>query len=322
MGENKAIKKFSLGYNQDIQMLGLLAIFREHIRDVYFPLPKSILGSGRVVEQASNYDFEISQIIKFSKENKIDPVLAINPTCEGEMTGTEASKKRITGFIEANLGIKGVILTNPLHARPIKQKFPKMRIIASVNCYIKNVESAEYLKKLGFDEITIDRDINRNIPLIREIRKKTGLKIRVMLNEGCLRNCPFRKIHFNMISHGYETDYFDQNTCMKILKKEPEKVFSIPFVRPEDLQHYDFADTFKLATRTTPTEKIAYVLEAYAAGKFDGDLLDLLSTRSLFAVFNNIDNHKLTELNFFENITKENNEEFVKKLMKEAVKLT
>lgn len=314
------IKKFSVGYNQDIQMLGLLAIFREHIKDVYFPLPKSILGSGRVVEQASNYDFEISQIIKFCKENKIDPVLAINPTCEGEMTGTDASEKRIIKFLEANAGIKGVILTNPLHARPIKQKFPKMRIIASVNCFIKNIESAQYYKKLGFDEITVDRDINRNIQLIKEIKKATDLKIRVMLNEGCLRNCPFRKIHFNMISHGRDEKYFDENACLRILKKEPEKVFSIPFIRPEDLHNYSFTDTFKLATRTTPTEKLGYVLEAYAAGKFDGDLLDLLSTRSLFSVFNRIDNKKLTEMNFFENITKENNETFVKKLMKEAVK--
>ncbi len=315
------MKKFSLGYNQDIQMLGLAAVFRDYIREVYFPIPNHILGSGRVVQHTPEYDLEIKQIIKFCKDNEIDPVLAINPTCEGEMTGTEASEKRIIGFIEANPGIKGVILTNPLHARPIKQKFPKMRIIASVNCYIKDIESAEYLKKLGFDEITIDRDINRDIKLIKEIKSKAKIPVRIMLNEGCLRNCPFRKIHFNMISHGYETDYFDQNTCMKILKKEPEKVFSIPFIRPEDLQHYDFADTFKLATRTTPTQKIAYVLEAYAAGKFDGDLLDLLSTRSLFAIFNKIDNKKLTEMNFFENVTKENNEEFVKKMMKDAIKL-
>lgn len=31
-----------------------------------------------------------------------------------------------------------------------------------------------------------DRDINRNISLIKEIKNKTNLKIRIMLNEGCM----------------------------------------------------------------------------------------------------------------------------------------
>ncbi len=291
------LKKFSVGYNQDIQMLGLVKIFRDYVKDIYFPMPKLLFGSGRVVEQDDSYLLEIPQIIKFCRQNMIEPVMTVNPTCEGEFTGTKRQTEKIINVLNANKGINSVILANPLHAAPLRKAFPKIRLIASVNCYIKNAESAEYYKKLGFDEVTINRDMNRDIPLIKEIQKL--VKARILLNEGCLRNCPFRKTHFNMISHGHDSEYFDENTCVRILRREPEKFFSIPFVRPEDLHYYDFADTFKLATRTTPTEKLGYVLEAYASRRFDGDLLDLLSTRSLFGVFNRIDNSKLTEMNLW-----------------------
>lgn len=314
------MKKFSLGYNQDIQMLGLVKIFKDYIKELSFPIPNDILGSGRVVEHSEEYRKEIKKIIKFCKDNDIEASLLVNPTSEGEEMGSAELTNKIIKFLRENKGIDSVVLTNPLHVFKIKKEFPEIKIISSVNCFVKNSESALYLKSLGFDEITIDRDINRDLALIAEIKKEAG-SVRVMLNEGCLRNCPFRKAHFNMISHGNDTEYFDSNACIKILKSQPDKFFSIPFIRPEDLHYYDFADTFKLATRTTPTAKLGYVLEAYAMRKFDGDLLDLLSTRSLFGVFKKVDNKKLTEMKFFENITKKDNSAFVKKLMKDAVEM-
>jgi hypothetical protein len=48
---------------------------------------------------------------------------------------------------------------------------------------LKTVEQALYFKKIGIDILTIDRDINRDLKLIEQIKKKTGLKIQLMLNE-------------------------------------------------------------------------------------------------------------------------------------------
>jgi hypothetical protein len=42
-----------------------------------------------------------------------------------------------------------------------------------VNCYLKTYEQAIFFKDLGFDVLTIDRDINRDLELIKKIKDRT-----------------------------------------------------------------------------------------------------------------------------------------------------
>jgi collagenase-like PrtC family protease len=70
--------------------------------------------------------------------------------------------------------------------RMIKSRIPGLEIQASVNCYIKTVEQAEYFSDC--DVITTDRDINRDIGLIKEIMDATGKRIKILINEGCLNS--------------------------------------------------------------------------------------------------------------------------------------
>jgi len=166
---------------------------------------------------------------------------------------------------------------------------------------------------MGVDVLTLDRDINRNLDLIKEIKEKTGLKIKLLLNEGCLRNCPFRNIHFNVISHNSDTNEFDKRACITVLRKHPEKFFQIPFIRPEDLKHYKgIVDCFKLGTRTMSTANILFVLEVYTNESYDGDLLFLLTGKGIFECFSEIDNKLLGE-DFFEKIK---DDDYAKELVK------
>jgi len=305
--------KYSIGYNYDLKLLDLLEIFRDHISGLYFPIPQRFMGSGRALKENADYEKDIPKLIRKCNELGIRSELLLNATCEGEK---DCSDKIINYIKELKeKGLTSVIVTNPIYISKIKEKI-NIEVESSVNCYVKELEHAQFLKQLGADVITIDRDINRNLELIKKIKEKTGAKLKMLVNEGCLRNCPFRKIHFNMISHAIETNEFDRYSCIQIIKKNPHKVFSIPFVRPEDIKHYEgLIDYFKLATRTMNTGKIGLLLDAYIKQKYDGDLLFLLSTKSLFEYFNAINNSILTKNNFFENV---NNEEFCKKLLKEA----
>jgi collagenase-like PrtC family protease len=306
----------------------MIPLLKGYVNEIYFQVPKKIMGSGRVIFEEKDYEDRIKKIIIACKKSRISSNLLLNATCEGEDNGSKRYADSIISYLKKlkKTGLDSVSVTNPIHIQRIKKEVPNLVIHSSVNCYVKNSEHAKYLKYLGVDVITIDRDINRDIKLIRKIKKDTGAKIKVVLNEGCLKNCPYRQSHFNMISHNRDTDYFDETSCVNIYRKFPEKIFSIPFIRPEDLKKYDGAvDFYKISTRTMSTEKIPVILNAYIEEKYDGDLLMLLSTKGLFDHFKNIDNMILNNEGFSNKLWACDNEcekcDYCKRLLKKAVKI-
>ena len=64
-----------------------------------------------------------------------------------------------------------------------------------------------YAQNISFGIIATDSasaQRERWEPFFRDREKKTGLKIQVMLNEGCIKNCPFRNTHFAIIANNIE----------------------------------------------------------------------------------------------------------------------
>ncbi|MCX5694736.1 MAG: U32 family peptidase [Candidatus Omnitrophica bacterium] len=308
--------KFSIGYNQDINLLDLLDAYKDNIEAFYFPIPRQYVGSGRHSSQKSSYLNEIPKIIKKCNLLNIKSQLLLNATCEGK-DGLESDFfSKIISYIQKlkKIGLKSVVVSNPVYICAIKEQIKGMEVESSVNCYVKTVEHALYLKDLGVDVLTVDRDINRDTSLIKKIKDKTGLKIKIMLNEGCLRNCPFRNMHYNFLSHNTQSpnklidDIFYDRFCIKIYLKYPAKVFSVPFIPPEALPYYaQIADYYKLSTRFFPTSKIETCLKAYIHQDFNGDLLEILDCPGLI-YFDFINYDVLKKNNFFERITKCNSE--------------
>lgn len=323
--------KFSLGYNHDLKLLDLLDKYRENIESFYFPIPSRYLGSGRLIPQGEGYCEEVNKIIKKCNTLKIRSQLLLNATNDGS-SGLEAKFfSTILDYLQKmkSLGLKSVIVTNPIYISEIKKQIKGLEIESSVNCYVKTVEHALYLKDLGADVITIDRDINRATSLVKNIRIKTGLKIKVMLNEGCLRNCPFRSLHYNFLSSNVLKpekligDASLDRLCSEIYLRHPEKVFSIPFIPPDAVSLYaPIADYYKLSTRAFSTQKTELCLNAYIKQDFNGDLLDILDCPGL-AHFNYIDYSVLKKHNFFAKISKCSNDcgkcNYCNKLIRHAV---
>lgn len=198
-------------------------------------------------------------------------------------------------------------VTNMLLYKFLRKKFPNKKIYSSVNCRVKTVEHAIYLKELWVDVITIDRDINRNIELIKKIKKETGLELQLMLNENCFRNCPFRNEHFQAVAWWYETLHwvdFEELTCYPMLRKNKRMFFRIPFIRPEDLKHYNwYINHFKLVTRDSSTEQIKFLLDIYKNENYDWNLINIFDWEVISHWWNlYVDNKKLDRLNFFEKI--------------------
>jgi hypothetical protein len=301
--------KFSIGYNFDIALLDLLTTYRGHIEALYFPIPDKYLGSGRDSYQPSSYPDDIHKLIDVCNSLNIRTQLLINATCGGKKGLEKKFFSKLLNYTKQlqNAGLTSVVTTNMIYVEEFKDEIPGIEVESSVNCYVKTVEHALYLKDLGVDILTIDRDINRNIALIKQIKDKTDLKIRIMLNEGCLRNCPFREMHYNYVSHGGSNinklidSKFGDTFCARVFSKSPEKVLSIPFIPPDALAYYvDVVDYYKLTTRTFPLIKLEACLKAYIDQAFDGNLLELLDCPGVKYGFHSIDYAILKQNDFFD----------------------
>ena len=311
--------KFSIWYNEQQSFFDLLEKYKNNISTVYFAAPDNIWPSWRSIVQDKDYENQIKKLITKCIEYWIWTILTYNATTEGRWTWDKDHMLNLISYIKKLqwYWLESVSLTNLLYVKFIKKAVSWIKIYSSVNCYLKTVEQALYFKKLWVDVLTIDRDINRDTKLINQIKKRSWLDIQLMLNEWCIKNCPFRHTHFNIIANGIEDTISNQKkwkynlierfSCTPMLADNKRIIFRMPIIRPEDLKYFDWlVDYYKLVTRWLSTEKIDIFLKSYTQWFHNWNLLDILDMSiidyQLYVDY--IDNDKLTKLWFFEDLQK------------------
>jgi collagenase-like PrtC family protease len=144
-----------------------------------------------------------------------------------------------------------------------------------------------------------------------------GAQIKLMVNEGCLFRCPFRKFHFNYISHKSrkpemkqgvkaEDNVFSLN-CLQLSKSDLSQILKSCWIRPEDLGKYEQVTRyFKIVGRTSSKSMLLRSIEAYMQESWNGDLLELMAG-NLYSLgmshLMHVDNKSLDEAGFFQKIT-------------------
>ena len=324
--------RFSVPYNNDFSLLERLVEIKEmngnNIEEVYFSGPQEYFGSGRVVEKVTIED--IIKVIKFCKENRIKTNLLLNSTCEGIDWYSPLNVSKVLKLIEIlhlENGLDGVTIANPLFIQKIRKEFPKLEITASVLSQIDSVQRAMFFKNFGCNVITPDRDINRNLKLLKEI-KEVGFELKLMVNEGCLFKCPYRIFHFNLISHWSKEgiipkDYFFFN-CQEITKMDPSQILKSQWINPENLEKYkETTNYFKITGRTRTTEWILNTVTVYMKEELEGNLLDIMDSnldyvKNKFGAY--INNKELEKIKFFEKVLDCNKNCFKCKFCEELAK--
>jgi collagenase-like PrtC family protease len=205
-----------------------------------------------------------------------------------------------------------VTVANPVYLREIRSRFPDLEICASVLADIDSVQRALIFRRLGADVITPDVSINRNLRLLEDIKAATGARLKLMVNEGCLYRCPFRKFHFNYISHKsselgeVEPDVFFGN-CGEVIRNDNSQILKSGWVRPEDARKYEgITAFFKIVGRARPRSMVVRTVRAYLSESWDGDLLDIVSSSlNRFALDHGayLDNKSLGRNHFFDKVT-------------------
>jgi collagenase-like PrtC family protease len=314
--------EYSVPYNNDPESLAGIFRFKEHngnrIREIYLSGPQEYSGAGRIVPELPLSEF--ARVVDKIHKEGIRVNLLLNSICEGSDWYSPGVLKLTMDYlhqVHEELGIEAITIANPLYIREVRRRFPNLEICASVLGDIDCVEKAVIFRKAGADTITPDVDINRDLALLKKIKDKTGAEIKLMVNEGCLFRCAFRKFHFNYISHKSrkpdmpkgvksEDNVFSLN-CIQLSKNDPSQLLKSGWIRPEDAQKYtEITRYFKLVGRTSSKSMLIRSLAAYMSESWDGDLLELMAG-NLYSVamshLMHVDNKSLDDVAFFEKVT-------------------
>jgi collagenase-like PrtC family protease len=307
---------FSVPYNGDDQTLeeifNLKELGRSRIREVFLSGPQEFCGSGRKKEKITLPQF--AEVVKRIHQEGIRVNLILNSVCEGSNWYSPGEIDRVTRYIGdmcENHGVEAVTLANPVYIREVRKRFPDLEICASVLSDIDTVKKAVIFKEAGANVITPDANINRDLKLLAEIKKATGVELKIMVNEGCLYKCPFRKFHFNYISHksrevGEVESYsynFPEECCSTVFDGDHAQLLKSGWIRPEDLYNYgEITHFFKIVGRETPPHRTWRTVKAYMEQNWEGDIFDIICS----GIFNYsmryctyLDNKQLGEKDFF-----------------------
>lgn len=308
--------EFSVPYNNDNSTLNevfrLKKLGNSSIREIYLSGPQEFSGSGRECPPMSIDTFK--EIVGKIHNEGIRVNLVMNSTCEGSewySPDVMRTKMEYLGRAHKEYGVEAVTVANPVYIELIRNRFPDIEICASVLADVDCVQRAVILRKAGADVITADININRDLKLLKEIKKATNAEIKLMVNEGCLYKCPYRKFHFNYTSHNSKQLSVDNmvffQKCLRVTASDPSQVLKSCWIRPEDTAKYsEITSFFKVVGREMPGSKVIRCIKAYMQESWDGSLSDIVCAN--LSKFNqsygvHLDNKKLGENGFFEKVT-------------------
>ena len=308
---------FSVPYNNDLGTLSevfrLKRLGKNKIKEIYLSGPQEYSASGRVTAELSLSQF-IDIVEKIHQEG-IRVNLIFNPTCEGSnwyYPEVVRSKMEYLRQMHEEHGVEAVTIANPIYIKEVRKHFPNMEICASVLGDIDCLQRAVLYRKAGADVITPDVNINRDLELLKEIKRATNAELKLMVNEGCLYKCPFRKFHFNYISHKskelgqIEGDVFFAN-CLQVTCGDHSQILKSGWIRPEDTRKYgEITSFFKIVGRARPRSMVIRSTTAYLEESWYGDLLEIVSSSlNKFGLEYgaHLDNKSLGKARFFEKVT-------------------
>ncbi len=224
----------------------------------------------------------IAAHIEEAAEAGIRFVYVMNATCMGNREHSEEGRYEILQRCQwlAEAGAAGIVLANPLVLELVRRAFPELELHVSVLAEVDSPNAARYYEDAGADVIHLAPQVNRLFPRLEAIRAAVSCRLSVLVNEGCLIECPIRRYHASVLSHsaestrgGYHVDYCYYH-CSLTKTADPAHYLRMPWIRPEDVGVYEEAgiDLVKVAGRekmgdgpASHSDWIASVAEAYHA---------------------------------------------------------
>ncbi len=287
---------FDLGCNFDYKLFDFVEQYdkKHSIKSFFGKLKFDGLPGGRAASIVPDFTFEqLTDYVAECKKRNIEFNYLINPLSfdQGEIDPEISGKIREFMHNAYDIGIRAFTLNSPILIKYAKNEFKDIFITLGLYAYPTTIQHVEYWRSWGVDEITLDHSFNRKFDLLRNLMtqyKDSDFSIRVIANNLCLKECPFRLSHGSFTGHsdpsGTSMDYSLIN-CAYRKVKNPTALLSSEWIRPEDVHYYrELAEdtgfhrfSIKLIDRTRTSEFLERVVKAYMSEKYEGNLLDILN---------------------------------------------
>ncbi|MBN2110112.1 MAG: U32 family peptidase [Methanosarcinaceae archaeon] len=270
----------------------------EDIYAVYMAGTPDYVGTGRTNMAAPGIE-DIQEQTEYAHDRGVKMEVVLNSSCMGGQHLTPQGYNKIHWYFDRlnDIGIDSITVAEPYFVEMLSRDFD-MEIVVSVLSFVDSPQKAEFYEGLGADTIVVDPVVNRDFTKLEAIRDSVSCGLKLLVNEGCLYQCPFRYAHFNFFSHANGPgpklnvleDYYYYK-CLSIRINDPQQLIRSPWIRPEDIKEYEhITDTFKIGGRTHFNNWILNNVRAYTNRDYDGNLMDLLDCprdlRDLFYIPN------------------------------------
>ena len=318
---NLSAMKLSVPFIADQDYALFLAGHQSRISSIYFPLPRGPVTDARIRLGKDLLPGTRDICAELSGLKALDKYIILNTRFMTPQVYTDHTV--LSGILDdiahldSAVGIKGIVLSDMYLLRALDRTgheiIPGLEAVPGINAMLDSPEKIfsffDVLDLCRFKppaRIVPDRALNRTPEDLAALSKTVkdfnpAIRIELLANEGCMYQCPFKPSHDAHISLSNtglvkETTFQMNQTlgCQAYFNLRPHAFLKSPFIRPEDMSHYQgIADGIKLCGRTRGVKFLKRCIRAYLDGSFDGNLLDLMDTPEVLARQYHIDNPRL-----------------------------
>lgn len=279
---------FSVATNFAPDLLDALAGYP--VRELFGKLPADSIGGGRASFMLAPLGVrQFKEHVAQAARRGIGFNYLLNPACLDNREYTRQGQReleRLLDFVEES-GATAVTVSLPFLMSIIKKRHPRLKVRVGVYARVDGVAKARFWEELGADCITLESiAVNRDFRQLQAIRRAVRVELQLIANSNCLMFCPLSGQHMVNLSHasqhghasrGFMIDYCALR-CSWLKLADPSNYLRSEFIRPEDLGRYTAMGfhSFKILERGAPTAVLAKRVHAYASGRYDGNLIDLI----------------------------------------------
>jgi collagenase-like PrtC family protease len=277
--------RFSLAANYDPELVPALAAYP--VDEVYGKFPTDGISGGRPRYMATPLsEADLRQYIRLLDGHGIAFNYLLNGSCFGNREWTRPWQKKVTALLTkaGDMGVRRVTVSTPFLLELVKRRFPQYKVRVGIYAQVDTPRRARFWEELGADAITLESfSINRNFRRLAAIRQAVHCDLQLIANHVCLMNCPLQSYHQNGFAHASDdssTLFIDYCLlrCSRMRLADPSQFIKSAWIRPEDIAAYVAMGytTFKLLERGIPSAELLRRIQAYSAGRFEGNLAGLL----------------------------------------------
>ncbi len=282
--------RLSVGTNFDNELL--LRLKSTKVANVFGKLSQDIIGGGRPSFSLPDVSRQqLAEHVKIAHDSGFEFNYLLNAACLDNLEFTQKTNKEIMDLIDwlCEIKVDWVTVSLPYLLDVVKSRAPQIKISLSTFANVDTVQKAMLFESMGADEITLPEGLNRNFELLKRLRDNLKCDLQLIATNVCMAGCPHRNTHMNFQSHASQESHESKGSsldysmlkCTQLSVSNPVEIIKSPWIRPEDLHHYEKIgiDKFKITERMKHSDAIVSIVKAYDARRYDGDLGRLLNFR-------------------------------------------